>query len=962
MMKFTSNSRFTPGQPTHWHTLDAQTAFRTLESHPDYGLDHAQVQERIATFGLNKLKEKARPSNARIFLDQFTNIMILMLIVVAGLSALLGQEKDAIAILSIVSINGWLGYVQESRAEKTLASLKEMIVPMAWVKRQGEVQEIPGQDLVPGDIVLLEAGQQIPADGRLLEAVNMRIREAALTGEAKPVSKNAQAVLEVNVPLGDRINVAFQGTEVLRGRGILLVTATGMNTELGRVAAMLQRVESRLTPLQRRMNLLANSLVIGALILVVIVVLAPTTRTPDGQIVDGWTQLLTGNFAPLQQPLQVALSVVVAVVPEGLPTVITITLALGTQHMMRRNVLIRRLSAVETLGSITTICSDKTGTLTQNKMVAQVIHTPSTTYNITGHGYEPKGELVPVNQEQAESLKADLELSALLLAGTACNDATLRSEPGNIWTITGDSIEGALLTLAGKAQIDKSDVEQAFPRFGEFSFSSERKRMSVICSIAHHAWQDQNQRPNQPFISLPSCLRSTPYLMFTKGSPELVLSRCTSVLVKHQIEPLLAQERSQILWQTEQFAHQGMWVMGFAIRSLDVLPSIDEAEAIEQNLIWLGLVGMLDAPRPEARSAVALCRQAGIRPLMVTGDHQFTAMAIATNLGIASADDQALNGRDLDRLSQAELEAVVSNVSVYARVAPEHKLRIVQALQQNGEIVAMTGDGVNDAPAMKQADIGIAMGITGTGVSKEASDMVLLDDNFATIVAATEEGRLVYTNIRRFIKYVLGSNIGEVLTIAAVPILFVGEGVPLTPLQILWINLVTDGIPALGLAAEPAEPNVMRHPPFNPQESIFDRGLGNYIIRTGIIMAFITITMVLTVFPFRQEFGSDPEAWKTMVFTTLCLAQMGHAVAVCSQTQLTIEMNPFTNVYVWVAVIVTTLLQIGLIYSEPLRSFFDIHWLSPLQLAICVGFSALVFVWLEGEKLYLRFFQTHRVR
>ncbi|NJN87205.1 MAG: HAD-IC family P-type ATPase, partial [Leptolyngbyaceae cyanobacterium SL_7_1] len=830
--RLTPNSQLITKQLAQWHTLDTQTALKQLGSDQKHGLTQSQVQERIAKFGLNELEEKAGRSPWKILLDQFTNIMLIMLIAVAIVSLLLGEVKDTIAILSIVGVNGLLGYLQESQAEKALAALKQMAVPMVRVKRQGEVQEIPGRELVPGDIVLLEAGGQVPADGRLLEAVNTQIREAALTGEAQPVSKTAQVVLEADVPLGDRVNLAFQGTEVLQGRSVLLVTATGMGTELGRVAAMLQSVESEPTPLQRRMGFLGNVLVGGALILVAIVVLASVAQAPTG-----WTRLLAGDFTPLQQPLQVALSMAVAVVPEGLPAVITVTLALGTQRMVRRNALIRRLPAVETLGSVTTICSDKTGTLTQNKMVAQVVHTPSVTYEVTGHGYAPAGEFIPVKGQLAQPSKVDLELHTLLLAGSVCNDAVLKSEPGNLWAIVGDPTEGALLTLAGKAQINQAHADQALPRVGEFPFSSERKRMSVICSVEGEVWHVSSQKSTP----IPSFLHATPYLMFTKGSPELVLNRCSSIWMEHVTEPLSESQRSHILRQNEELARRGIRVLGFAMRGLRGLPSPEEADSTEQDLIWLGLVGMLDAPRPEVRSAVALCRQAGIRPVMITGDHQLTAMAIATDLGIAPEGCRALSGQDLDHLSQPELETLVPEVSVYARVAPEHKLRIVQALQKNGEFVAMTGDGVNDAPAIKQADIGIAMGITGTDVSKEASDMVLLDDNFATIVAATEEGRVVYTNIRRFIKYILGSNIGEVITIAVTPMLLAGQGVPLTPLQILWMNLVTDGIPALALAVEPPEPDVMRRSPFSPQESIFARGLGNYIVRTGIILALITI-------------------------------------------------------------------------------------------------------------------------
>ncbi len=957
-MKTNTLSRTLKEKPQSWHTLDVEATLNLLDSHPERGLNDAEVRERLARFGANELQEKAGRSNWQIFLDQFTNIMLIMLIAVAIVSALLGEAKDAIAIFSIVGINSLLGYVQESRAEKALAALKKMVVPMVRVRRQASIREIPGRELVPGDIVLLEAGTQIPADGRLIETVNLRVREAALTGEAQPVSKNTEMILDAEVPLGDRANLAFQGTEVLQGRGVMLVTATGMNTELGRVAAMLQDVENEPTPLQRRMSLLGNVLVSGALILVAIVVLVSVANTPDG-----FSRLLAGDFTPLQQPLQVSLSMAVAVVPEGLPAVITVTLAIGTQRMVRRNALIRKLPAVETLGSVTTICSDKTGTLTQNKMVVQVVHTPSATYTVTGQGYVPEGEFL--QEGQPEDPEADPELYTILLAATVCNDAMLQYEVERSWTVIGDPTEGALLTLAGKANLDKPQVEKYWPRVGEFPFSSERKRMSVICRINDSGlrteWQSFLQSSAVPDENNVATLWF--YVMFTKGSPELVLARCNRVQVEHQIVPLTDEQRTQILEQNENLAKRGIRVLGLAVRDLQGLPEEDGDELIEQDLVWLGLVGMLDAPRPEVRSAVAVCRHAGIRPVMITGDHQLTAVAIATDLGIASSMDvPVLNGQQLERLSQTELEQVVPQVSVYARVSPEHKLRIVQALQKNGEFVAMTGDGVNDAPAIKQADIGVAMGITGTDVSKEASDMVLLDDNFATIVAATEEGRVVYTNIRRFIKYILGSNIGEVITIAATPIVLIGAGVPLTPLQILWMNLVTDGLPALALAVEPSEPDVMHRPPFDPQESIFSRGLGNYILRIGIVLAIVVLLMMLIVFPYREQFGTHPDSWKTMVFTTLCLAQMGHALAVRSQTQFTLEMNPFSNPFVLLAVSTTTLLQLALIYIEPLRVFFGTHALSPLQLAICVGFSALVFVWIEGEKLLWRWMYLRQER
>jgi Ca2+-transporting ATPase len=620
--------------------------------------------------------------------------------------------------------------------------------------------------------------------------------------------------------------------------------------------------------------------------------------------------------------------------------------------MVRRNALIRKLPAVETLGSVTTICSDKTGTLTQNKMVVQWVRTLNHAFLVTGEGYAPWGEFQPLHRiSRDEELNPEdkprltpqhqQELQPLCVASVLCNDAQLKHH-NDIWTILGDPTEGALLALAGKAGISKPTWDAQMPRRAEIPFSSERKRMSVICQDADAAIRKKNAH----------------FQMFTKGSPELILERCDHVQTADQSIPLEPEHRQQILEQNDQLAAEGLRVIGFAYKPLNDLPASPDEDSSEQELIWLGLVGMLDAPRPEVREAVKRCREAGIRPVMITGDHQLTATSVAHQLGISQSGETVLTGQQLQQLSQAELEQQVKQVSVYARVAPEHKLRIVQALQKRGEFVAMTGDGVNDAPALKQADIGIAMGITGTDVSKEASDMILLDDNFATIVAATEEGRVVYSNIRRFVKYILGSNIGEVLTIAAAPLLGLGE-VPLTPLQILWMNLVTDGLPALALALEPAEAGVMNRPPYSPRESIFARGLGAYMLRIGIVFSILTIVLMVWAHGEAQTSG-DAGRWKTMVFTTLCLAQMGHALAVRSDTRLTVQLNPFSNPYLLAAVSLTTILQLLLIYVPPLRGFFGTHWLNGTELAICIGFSSLMFVWVEMEKLVKRWWKTRK--
>ncbi|HIK25428.1 MAG TPA: cation-translocating P-type ATPase [Thermosynechococcus sp. M46_R2017_013] len=914
-----------------WHALSADDVVARLRSDRQEGLNLTEVQQRQAQYGRNELTDSGQRPRWQIFIDQFRNIMLIMLLVVAVVSGTLEileslEEnalpfpKDATAILLVVILNAILGYVQESRAEEALAALKNMAAPKVRVRREGKVMEIDSPDLVVGDIFFLETGVKVAADGRLLEAVNLQIREAALTGEAEATSKNAEKVLPVDTEVGDRVNLVFAGTEVSQGRGIAVVTAIGMDTELGKIAAALQGVEQEPTPLQKRMTELGNRLVWIASVLVAIVVVT-------GSLYD---------VSLLRELIEVSLSMAVAVVPEGLPAVITVTLALGTQRMVKRHALIRRLPAVETLGSVTTICSDKTGTLTQNKMVVQAIATTSYRAKVSGNGYEPKGEFYDANTNDASAL---YERQLLLLAGALCNDALLKQHAAE-WVILGDPTEGSLLPLAIKGGIDLKALQEKAERVAEFPFDADRKRMSTFYRSE----------------SIPELSTQKPYWMITKGSPELTLERCQWRQVGQDVQPLTLAERQEILAENDRFAAQGLRVLGIAHRYWSALPAAESVDTSEQELIWLGLVGILDPPRPEVLEAVATCRTAGIRPIMITGDHQLTAQAIASQLGICEWGDRALTGREIEKLSAEELDAATSTVNVYARVSPEHKLRIVKSLQRNGEIVAMTGDGVNDAPALKQADIGVAMGMTGTDVTKEASDMVLLDDNFATIVAATEEGRVIYCNIRRFIKYILGSNIGEVITIACSPLLGLG-GVPLTPLQILWMNLVTDGLPALALAVEPGDPNVMKRPPIKPNESIFGRGLGSYMIRIGLILAIVGISLMVWAYSYTSEHvegGLDPRRWTTMVFTTLCLAQMGHALAARSSTRLTIEMNPASNLFVWGSVILTTILQLLLIYAPPLRRFFGTYLLSETELAVCIGFSTLVFVWVELEKLVVR--------
>ncbi len=920
-----------PVNSTAWHALDVDQAIAQLESNIDQGLSASAVQSRLIQYGKNELVATAGRSRWQILLDQFTNIMLLMLIFVAFVSGVmdvwsmsLGEFKgfpfkDTIAILSVVILNGIMGYFQESKAEEALAALKQMASPQVKVRRDGRILEVDGKELVPGDIILVEAGVKLAADARLLSASNLQVREAALTGEATASNKNPRLTLAPDIDLGDRVNSLYQGTEVLMGRGEAVVTKTGMDTELGHIAAQIQSVVNEATPLQKRISQLGDVLVKGSLALVAIVVIG-------GMI----PSLITQKFdiKLFRELVEVSLSMAVAVVPESMPAVITITLALGTQRMVKRNALIRKLPAVETLGSVTTICSDKTGTLTQNKMVVQRVATLQQNLTVTGEGYEPNGKFQVDGKEIDRSLYPDL--TRLLWGCTLCNDAILEWRDSQ-WQIVGDPTEGAMVVLAEKGGVDRASSVTTLPRVAEFPFDSDRKRMSVVCA------------------------QKNGYVTFVKGSPESILERCVGAVFGPEPQAMTSSQRDQIIQQNNDLASRGLRVLSLAYREGAEIPSSEDAA--ETDLLWLGLVGMLDAPRPEVRDAVKKCQTAGIRTVMITGDHQLTAQAIAEDLGMAPIGSKAISGRELEAMSELDLLEVVESTSVYARVSPEHKLRIVQALRQRGHLVAMTGDGVNDAPALKQADIGIAMGITGTDVSKEASDMILLDDNFASIVAATEEGRVVYTNIRRFIKYILGSNIGEILTIAAAPLLGLG-GVPLSPLQILWMNLVTDGLPALALAVEPPEPNVMQRAPFDPKESIFARGLGAYMVRIGIVFAILSIIMMKIAYDYTHSSGypagRSPDTWKTMVFTMLCLAQMGHALAIRSNSQLLIELNPFTNPYLLWAVTITTLLQISLIYFPPFQSFFNTHPLDWLEMGICIGFSLLMLVWIEGEKLWGR--------
>lgn len=915
--------------PEYQTSID--TLLQHLQTDPEHGLSQAQVEERRKQYGRNEIVDSGVKSPWRILYEQFTATMVLILISAAIVSLFLGDIKDAVAIVVIVILNGVLGFVQEYRAEKAIHTLKQLSAPHAKVKREGTVQDVEAWELVPGDIILLEAGSVVPADCRLIESANLQVQESALTGESAPVEKNALARLAPDVPLGDRVNMGFKGTQVTYGRGVAVVAATGMQTELGKVAGLLQTVQQEQTPLQRRLTQLGKGLAIAALVLVGIIFALGMLRGEDFR-----TMLLT------------ALSMAVAAVPEGLPAVVTIALALGSQRMLRRKALIRRLPVVETLGSVTVICSDKTGTLTESRMTVTLLdlagHRIDLTESLRSSGSriysEPVLERLTLPEIEGEG-GFESALSLLLIGSALCNDASLqRTETGSLQAI-GDPTEGALVVAAARFGFWKEELEQEAPRVAEVPFDSERKRMTTLHRL----------RPEQK--TLPEIImQSGNYIAFTKGAAEGLLRLSTGLWIDDHPEPMDEAQRARIMQAHDEMASKGMRVLGMAFRTFSIppnlMPEMTEGIDFETDLIFVGLLGLMDPPRPEAREAVETCKHAGIHPVMITGDHPLTALHIAHELGIVESSDtnHLLTGRQLDRLSLEEFEKSVEEIRVYARVTPEHKLKIVQALQDKGQIVAMTGDGVNDAPALKKADIGVAMGVVGTDVSKEASDMVLLDDNFSTIVAAVEEGRAIYDNVRKFIKYTLTSNSGEIWVMLLAP--FLGMPLPLLPLQILWINLVTDGLPGLALAVEPAESNTMQRKPYPPGENVFARGLGKHILWVGFLMGLVPLGLGYLLWSERNP------AWQTMVFNTLTLAQMGHALAIRSNQESLFRLRLFSNKPLLYAVLLTFVSQLMVIYLPLLQPILGTVALSPELLLLSLGLSSTIFWVVELEKWWIR--------
>ncbi len=910
-----------------WHQMEVDQALAELKSDAINGLPLEEVRKRQQEYGPNQLIERGMKSPWQILLDQFTEIMVVILIIAAVVSFLMHEVTDSVVILIIVVLNAALGFSQEYRAEKAMVALKRLSAPKVKVRRAGHVQEIPARELVPGDVVQLDAGDAVAADCRLIEAVNLRVQEAVLTGESEAVEKHAHPIAEENLPLGDQRNMVFMGTVTTYGRGLAVVVRTGMQTELGKIADMLQSVEQESTPLQKRLKQLGKGLAIAALAIVFVIFVLG---------------ILRGE--PLRLMFMTAIGMAVAVIPEGLPAVVTIALALGAQRILSRNALIRKLPAVETLGSVTTICSDKTGTLTENRMTVTVV-------DVAGNRVDflEKMKFYSPTVSEAEKLNPLRvkypEVALMLEAGALCNDAVIEKEfqEGGGYRTVGDPTEGALVVAAARAGLWKDQLEQILPRVAEIPFDSERKRMTTVHRLDGKYATDLSLQS----LQILKHQGKEAFIAFTKGAVDSLLQVSAHVWTDGRSVPLDEEWKHRIQRANEDLARQGIRVLGVAFR---IYPAGGDGASLqprEEELIFVGLFGMIDPARAEVKDAVQTSLSAGVRPIMITGDHPLTAAHIARQLGIGSPSYQVITGQELETMSLEELKEKLDDVSIFARVSPAHKMKIVEALQAKGEIVAMTGDGVNDAPALKKADIGVAMGITGTDVSKEASEMVLLDDNFATIVAAIEEGRRIYDNIRKFIRYTLTSNAGEIWVMLLGP--FFGLPLPLTPLQILWVNLVTDGLPGLALTVEPAEPDTMRRKPYPPNENIFARGLGVSILWIGIIMGLTSLFAGIWAFQ-----SGRLESWQTMVFTTLTLSQMGNVLAIRSDHFTLRQIGLFSNKPLLAAVLLTFVLQMAVIYLPFLQSIFNTVALSLEELAISFAFSVVVFIAVEFSK-WIRF-------
>jgi Ca2+-transporting ATPase len=885
-----------------WHSLEAEQCLGLLES-SDNGLTAREAKLRLQQAGMNQLDQAQRRSLLGLFVDQFKDFMIGALLAATLISGLMGEYADALTIIAIVFVNAILGFIQEFRAERALSALRELTAPEVTVLRDGGEPTLDVRLLVPGDIVQLTAGVRIPADLRVLSATALEVEEAALTGESLPVRKSIRPVAQ-RALLGDRTSMLYAGTLVTRGHGRGLVVATGMETEMGRIASLLQEAEQEMTPLQLRLEQLGRFIVWACLAVCVAVVALGVLRGEAPT-----TMFLAG------------VSLAVAAIPEGLPAIVTIALAIGVQRMIRVNAIVRKLPAVETLGCSTVICSDKTGTLTKNEMTVRQLWLPSGGVAVSGDGYEPLGDFSRQGKVIKPLKEPDLEW--LLTIGLLCNNSDVRlkdksdrrhNQRRGSYEAKGDPTEAALVSLAGKAALSRQQLLRSWQLVDEIPFDSERKRMTVVAS------------------------RGTERFICSKGAPDVLLQRCNRYQHGKEIRRMTKEIRQAVMAAVEEMGDQALRVLAAAYRPVDRDGGQQEDE-LESNLILVGLYGMIDPPRPEVKAALRTCRAAGIRTVMITGDHARTARAIGLELGLIGEEDLVITGEDLDRFSAGELREVVSRGQIFARVSPHHKLQIVRQLKQAGQVVAMTGDGINDAPALMESDIGVAMGQTGTDVAKEASALVLSDDNFATIVAAVKEGRAIYDNIRKFIRYLLACNVGELLTVFLTMLL--GLPLPLKPLQILWVNLVTDGLPAMALGVEAGDRDLMQRPPRQKNEGVFARGLARKILTRGLL---IGVTTSCVFAGSLQLTGQLPLA-RTMAFATLVFCQLFHVFDCRSETLSIMEKGIFTNTYLVLAVLISTLMFLAVLYLPGPRALFDTVLLSSAQWGVvlaCSGFPTLL--------------------
>ncbi len=880
------------------------------------GLTQEEAQKRLMQFGPNELKKEKGKSPIKLFLEQFADILIIILLIATGLSLFLGEVYDAIIIFAIVLASAILGFVEEYRSEKAIEALKKMTAPTAMVLRDGKEVKVQTSEIVPGDIVLLYTGDKVPADARLIEAINLKVDEAPLTGESAPVNKDINPLPE-DTPTTDKQNTVFTGTVVVYGRGKAVTTYTGMSTEFGKIAKMVQITEEEETPLEKRMASVGKWLGIFSVAVCLMVA-------------------VVGIVVKQQEPLHMILwgvSLAVAAVPEALPAIVTGALAVGMYRMAKVNSIVRRLPAVETLGCTNVICADKTGTMTKGEMTVQRIYVDEKAIKVSGVGYEPEGEFI---FEDKKINPTKEELVTLLKVATLCNDAKLEKQSER-WIIKGDPTEGALVVAAAKVGLWKEELEKEMPRIGEIPFSSERKRMATIHIVS-----------------------GKKKVAYVKGAPEIIVERCTKIFANGKVRKITEEDRTEILKVNEAMAAQALRNLGFAFKELpESVKTFDDK--IENDLIFVGIMGMIDPPRTEVKDAIYLCRKAGIHVVMVTGDHKLTAAAVAKELNLIGENEgegNVLTGVEMDKTSDEQLNEIVENIVIYARVSPEHKMRIVKAWKSKGYVVSMTGDGVNDAPALKLSDIGVAMGITGTEVTKEASDMVLTDDNFASIVKAVKEGREIYGNIKKYLTYLLRCNIVEILVMFIVmmtcpdPQFSLGSMLPpavaLSTIQILWVNLTTDGLPAIALGVDPGDPDLMERKPRNPNESVFTRDVKAYLIGTPILMTTLLLIGYYMYQPWLNEHQLI-EA-RTQLFTAMVLMELANAISARSLKYTVFKVGVFKNRFLWLAILSSLGLQLIVLYTPALQTLFDVRAPELFDWAIAILFTAITFATLELSK------------